>query len=404
MKAATWKKLADGRWTAHLGTRGHSVRLHQLSADGVFYRDIGGGSNKDRRSLRTRDRAEALEIGKQILAELLRHPSETDEPAAGVVTLRSLWDRYRTLCAEWLDNSDSSRRDDEHKAKVLLGFFGDSYDVMRLCANEQKRYESARRTGFTMPDGKQLSPVRQGTVWADIVLLQSMLRWAATKYKTPSGQPLLKYNPLAGVKNTKETMQNRPIVTQETHEQLVRATQELATTSKQPVKWRLLELYLLTVNETGRRGYSVRHLRWQDINHFTKEITWRAKYDKKGREQTIPISDILAEELQRVHKESGWPTDGWIFPAVSNNGKPVDKKVFWGWLKKAEEHAKLPRIKGGGFHTYRRKFASERQEEPVKQVMDLGGWRDQKTMMTCYVQVNSDQLRALLNQGIRRSA
>jgi len=401
MRSGVWKRLNDGRWTAQLGSRGQSIRLHQLSTGGSFYRDIGGGSRKSRKSLGTRDRGQALEIGKRILAELLRAPEVRDDKEQSVLTLKSLWDNYRSSCAAWLDNKPSSRRDDEWRAKLLLNFFGEDYEVMALCENEQRRYEAARIAGLLLSTGAQLRSVRQGTVWADIVLLQAMLRWGATKYKCPSGKPMLPYNPLAGVPNHKESAPVRPVVTEERYQQLIAATKSLACDPSQKAaeKWRLFELFLRVLNGTGRRSMSVRHLRWSDINHERKEVCWRAKYDKKAREQTLPISDDLAQYIADAYEERGRPRDGWIFPAIKDDGVPLGKRVLADWLAKAEQRASLPKIVGGALHPFRRKFASELKDKPVKLVMELGGWRDQKTLQTCYVQATEGELRALVNRA-----
>jgi integrase len=374
--------------------------VHQLKPGGTFYRDFGGGSNKHRKSLRTQDRGVALECAKMALAAWLQQGAKVKSEEAGKVTIGRLWDLYQTLNADWRDNAASSQRDDRRKAKLLLAFFGENYDVMNLSENEQRRYENARKDGFTLPDGTKVGAVRQSTIWADVVLLHSMLRWGATKYRLGSGRLLLPSNPLAGVKNRKESSPLRPVATEERYRKLLTATEELEAdaTQKQPEKWRSLRLFLQVANATGRRLSAIRHLKWSDINFGTKEITWRAEHDKKRRASTLPMSEQLAERLARVHEERGRPTSGWVFPAITNESKPVDKRVLTDWMAKAEEKAQLPKLKGGVFHPFRRKFASDLQTEPVKQVMILGGWADQKTMQTCYVQVSDDQLRVLANK------
>jgi hypothetical protein len=262
MKAAAWKKMPDGRWVANLGTRGSSIRVHQLQPGGTFYRDIGGGSSKSRRSLGTTDRNTALSRAKHLLAELIRQDAEGSRADIGTVSLRRLWEMYQAFNADWLDNAPSSQRDDRRKAKMLLGFFGDDYDVMRLSENEQRRYENARRQGFSLPDGTVVGPVRQATIWADIVLLQSMLRWGASKYRLASGKHLLSGNPLSGVKNRKEETPLRPVATEERYRRLLAATEELEKDQAQrrPQKWALLRLLIQTANATGRRVSAIRHL------------------------------------------------------------------------------------------------------------------------------------------------
>ncbi len=51
---------------------------------------------------------------------------------------------------------------------------------------------------------------------------------------------------------------------------------------------------------------------------------------------------------------------------------------------------------GRGWHSLRRKFASELMDKPLKVLCDLGGWKQAKTVMDCYQRPNEDQLREAL--------
>jgi len=53
-------------------------------------------------------------------------------------------------------------------------------------------------------------------------------------------------------------------------------------------------------------------------------------------------------------------------------------------MRRAEEKAKLPKLDGGLWHCYRRKWATERRHLTAVDVMKAGGWADRKTMETCY--------------------
>ena len=55
-------------------------------------------------------------------------------------------------------------------------------------------------------------------------------------------------------------------------------------------------------------------------------------------------------------------------------------------LTRAETLAKLPKLERGGFHAYRRLWASERRHLPDVDVAKAGGWRDLATMKRSYQQ------------------
>jgi integrase len=56
------------------------------------------------------------------------------------------------------------------------------------------------------------------------------------------------------------------------------------------------------------------------------------------------------------------------------------------YLRMAERLAGLPHLERGGFHSYRRLFASERKHYPDVDVARAGGWRDLATMKRSYQQ------------------
>ncbi|HWP36338.1 MAG TPA: hypothetical protein VNL18_02175 [Gemmatimonadales bacterium] len=49
-----------------------------------------------------------------------------------------------------------------------------------------------------------------------------------------------------------------------------------------------------------------------------------------------------------------------------------------------EARAALPKLAGGLWHPYRRKWATERKHFPLKDVAAAGGWRDVETLLECY--------------------
>ncbi len=66
------------------------------------------------------------------------------------------------------------------------------------------------------------------------------------------------------------------------------------------------------------------------------------------------------------------------------------------WWKKAETRAELAPHRGRGWHSLRRKFASDLMELPLKVLCDLGGWKTAETVLQRYQRPDAGQLRTAL--------
>ena len=64
-------------------------------------------------------------------------------------------------------------------------------------------------------------------------------------------------------------------------------------TARDAGRWIRLELALVLAETTGRRIGAIAGLRWNDISSRPPAITWRAAFDKRRREQTVPIPPNL---------------------------------------------------------------------------------------------------------------
>ena len=72
--------------------------------------------------------------------------------------------------------------------------------------------------------------------------------------------------------------------------------------------------------------------------------------------------------------------------------------VAQGALRSAERHAKLPKLEGGLWHAYRRKWVTERKHLPLKDVLVALGSKDLKTLMTCYLQADDETILAVMSE------
>jgi integrase len=397
----TWKRV-NGLWTKSIGPRGSRIRLFEKTKDGYYYCDVYTSGRNVRTSLGTRNRADAERKGKEILSDLL---SGRIEEESSVLTLGSLWERFRTECAKWRDNGARSKKDDERSSKVLVGFFGDTADVSMLSSNELETFETAREAGgIKLPDGELTKPVRARAIQADLELLRMMCIWAMKVRRGKTGR-LLRSSPFEGFEFTREANERRPIATIERFKATRKAINQLRKRDKLAsgkLRWFKIELALILAEATGRRLNSIRLLRWADVDFLKSEIKWRADSDKMGIEWEIPIPKKLLKELSRfrIHLSA---IGGWVFPSEQDAAKPMDRYQFDKWLRVAEQHAGLEKLNGGLWHPYRRKWATEKKPFPIADVMAAGGWKDSATLVKCYQLADHATLLKVMNGGRKRS-
>jgi integrase len=299
----------------------------------------------------------------------------------------------------YLDNVEKTKRDAMSRARVLLAYFRPECDVRSLTAHDVGKYTAARLAGgIVLTSGEKTRSVRARSVEADLVLLRAILSWATTV--NINGVRWLQENPLHGVRRIKEQNPQRPIATWERYERTRRAMQDLresAEAESDQHRWLKLELALILAEATGRRLSSIRHLRWEDFDFDRRTVRWRAEADKKRREQVVPLPDDLLHEIRSFQRQLG-AAGGWVFARESDGAHPMDRHLFDHWLRVAESKAGLPKLTGGLWHPYRRKWATERKHLPLKDLAEAGGWKDTETLLTCYQQPDPGTLLAVMNE------
>jgi hypothetical protein len=70
--------------------------------------------------------------------------------------------------------------------------------------------------------------------------------------------------------------------------------------------------------------------------------------------------------------------------------RPVGKELAGYWLRRAEKIAKLDHMERGGFHAFRRLWASERRHLPAQDVAAAGGWRSLEVMRSAYMHADAE--------------
>lgn len=396
-RRSEWREV-KGRWTRSLGERGFRVRLFQKRKNGTFYRVVWvPGRGRHHAPLGTRDRVTAEQLCRKLLSELLR---DEQPDVSGTLSLGGLWRRYENECSTFLDNKLSSRRDTAHSAAVLIGFFGEGCDVREFTARDQAAFAKTRRVGGIVSSrGVRRGPVRDATIARDLYVLHTMLLWATT-VRLPSGARLLDRHPLAGVRRDRERNPMRPVASWERFERTRAAMQALANSSKSErnkVRWAKLEFALVLAEATGRRLGSIRGLCWEDVDCDRGTIHWQAKFDKRGQEWVVPVGPGLVRELKEFRRTLS-AISGWVFSSERDPSKPMDRHLFDKWLVFAEKQAGLPKLRGGVWHPYRRKWATERKHHALADVAAAGGWKDRETLLNCYQQPDAETLLAVMSE------
>lgn len=267
------------------------------------------------------------------------------------------------------------------------------------CGVRDTAYTTARRAGgISVAEDWTTTAVRARSVAADLTVLHSMLNWARTV--RVGGVRLLDANPPSGMRKGREPNPRRPIATWDRFiatRQAIRDLLQDAATESERRRWARVDLAVVLAEGTGRRLGAIRQLQWNDIDWDHKTIRWRAESDKKRREWVVPAPDGLVAELRQFQRQVG-AVGGLVFPSERNPQTPMSRHEFRLWLEAAEARARLPKLEGGLWHPYRRKWATERKQLPITDVAAAGGWHDTATLIACYQQPTNDALLAVMSE------
>ena len=92
-----------------------------------------------------------------------------------------------------------------------------------------------------------------------------------------------------------------------------------------------------------------------------------------------------------------------VLPAPRDPSRCLDRSRVRVWWDKAQKLAGLAPKRGRGWHSLRRKFASDLMNQPLKVLCELGGWKTAQTVLQCYQRADEDQLRKALEDRRRAS-
>ena len=362
------------------------VRVFTDPKTGLYQMEWRENGRRLTRSLKHRDWTRAKRQADEAAAGFAVHePNGNAEPEP--LTLERLFDIYGEEVTP--TKADRSRRYDRVAMRMFLGFFGLDRDPATLSQRDWDRFIRARRVGKVGPSGK---PVSDRTVEFDLRFLIAVLNWAS-KSRDENGRLLLDSNPLRGLKTPKEKNPTRVVLSDEEYGALLGVSRK--------VDWRF-HVALVLAHETGHRIGAIRQLRWTDIDFEDRTIVWRAEHEKTGYEHVTPMTDevvvALEEAAQRRYPDAG---DSPVLPAPKDASRCAGLSAVRYWWDKAQSLAELEPKRGRGWHSLRRKFASDLMALPLKVLCELGGWKEAQTVLRCYQQADAGQLRKALESRPR---
>ena len=375
------RSYAAGEWGRN------RVRVFPDPKTGLFQIEWRANGRRLSRSLKHREWARAKKQADEFAAGFAgpeMHGKAEAEPEP--LTLETLFDIYGEEVTP--TKGERSRMHDRAATRMFLGCFGRDRKLASFSQRDWDRFIRARRSGKVGPSGR---PVSNRTIEYDLKFLIAVLNWAA-KSRDEHGRLLLDSNPLKGLKAPKEKNPVRVVLAEEEYQVLLKVSCQ--------IDWRF-RVALVVAHETGHRIGAIRQLRWSDIDMEGGVVRWRAEHDKSGYEHRTPVTAEAIAALEEARKRNPGIGDTPLLPAARNPSACVGSALARVWWKNAQNLAGLDPKPGRGWHSLRRKFASDLMDQPLKVLCELGGWKTAQTVLQCYQRPDEGQLRKALERRRR---
>lgn len=392
-------------WSKTIEEAGVSIRL--FARGGMIYRDVrleDGG--RDKKSLGHADR-ELAESQARILARRMSELRYAGQ--SGTVTLGQLSALYERDRVPLL--SLARQRSVRAMLRLLERHFGRAFDLDDLGQHAADGYVRVRQSG-ALRSARHRTPrdgVSAGTIRNELHLLEAMITWG--QGVRIGGRRLLAGDPMVGVVIPSEKNARRPIANQARYDAL-RAVADVAEPSGR------FRCVLALARHTGRRINAIVSLRRSDVL-LTREqlraalaayamdlahadawpqgaIRWPSSSDKLGFEAITPIGTETRAALDDYLRTLPSLGDAPLFPSSADPSRPLGKEMAGWWLRKAERLAKLEHLERGGYHAFRRAWASERRHLPAQDVAVAAGWRSLQVMRSAYMQADAQTVLSVV--------
>ena len=381
-------------WSYKAGERGvNRVRVAEdPRRHGKLFVEFSADGRKVRQYLTHTDKQRAKAQCDELAAKLRTVPASSRKPH----TLGALLELYLSEVTPQRRNTPAGRQHAHAAAALFVRAWGAERKPATIGLREWDRFIAERRSGRLRPPGKKgansanRTPVRDTQVGYDLKFIMSVFKWA-TMAGDGAGGVLLERNPCAGFPIPVESSPSRPRMDD------ARYTAMLAVARAVDAQF---ELALVLCNETGHRLSSVRQLRWSDVRWSDREIVWRAESDKVKSAHVTPLTTAAFKALESSRPRLLALSDVPVF--LDESGRAMrSRSTFAKWWRRAEVLAELAPSPRMGWHSLRRKFATEMKDAPLVDLMQMGGWKSSATLTRCYIAADMGTMRRAL--GRRRT-
>ncbi|MCM3869278.1 MAG: site-specific integrase [Pyrinomonadaceae bacterium] len=249
----------------------------------------------------------------------------------------------------WSTANKRSHREDEQRSVTLKGFFGEKHlrDIKPMMIEKFKRERLATPTKHDTEDRPK--PRTPASVNRDLACLSKILSMAFDN-------ELIDSNPMRRVRLLKENG---------SRERFITADEEVKLFAKLTGRRDHIRSVVTIALNTGMRRGEILDLQWEHVNFIARTIF--IARSKTGKTRTIPMNDIVFEELKALKQDAG--TRDFVF-SVSKTGVNIDS-IKTGW-RNACSAAGLVDLR---FHDTRHTFATRLRANGVHEwdIRDLLG-------------------------------
>lgn len=249
----------------------------------------------------------------------------------------------------WSTANKRSHREDEQRSVTLKGFFGEKHlrDIKPMMIEKFKRERLATPTKHDSEERPR--PRSPASVNRDLACLSKILSMAFDN-------ELVDSNPMRRVRLLKESG---------SRERFITADEEVKLFAKLTGRRDHIRSVVTVALNTGMRRGEILDLQWEHVNFIARTIF--IARSKTGKTRTIPMNDIVFEELKALKQDAG--TRDFVF-SVSKTGVNIDS-IKTGW-RNACAAAGLVDLR---FHDTRHTFATRLRANGVHEwdIRDLLG-------------------------------
>jgi integrase len=228
------------------------------------------------------------------------------------------------------------------------------------------------------------TPVRPRSWQIDLGFLKAVLRWGRAVGLVESDPGVLHF------RDRTRAEVRRPNLSRAEAAQFLNAGHQISKSCF---------CFFVVAHETGHRVGAIRQLRWSDVDWVGAMVRWRPELDKTGKDHETPLTQDALFALRLMQAHSGAIGDILIFQAPKAPGRPISRNLVRDWWERMEDIVKLPGRERRGWHSLRRKFATDLKKIcPLSDIARLGGWANGTTILRSYMQADPETMRQALEE------